>query len=174
MFVQRGEHGAAMRARGLRVTSPLGDLALPDVTVLDPAEAGAAGPVDLALVTVKSIHTESAAEAAAAMTGAANRGAVAAERRRERRPSGGRAWGRGRLLGGLCYILSLIESPGVIRHGMKTARIEFGERSGGRQRAASRRSDGLAKTPVSTRWSWTTFDAAIWTKFTMLCAHNAA
>ena len=170
VFVQRGEHGAAMRARGLRVTSPLGDLALPDVTVLDPAEAGAAGPVDLALVTVKSIHTESAAEAAAAMTGPRT-AVLSLQNGVENEDLLAARLGAGRLLGGLCYILSLIESPGVIRHGMKTARIEFGERSGGgsaRVEAFRRACENAGIDAVV----MDDVDAAIWTKFTMLCAHN--
>ena len=169
-FVQRGEHGAAMRARGLRVISPLGDLALPDPVVLAPGEAGAAGPVDLVLVTVKSIHTESAADAAAAMTGP-HTAVLSLQNGVENEDLLAARLGAGRVLGGLCYILSLIESPGVVRHAMKTARIEFGERGGG----ASPRVEAFRSACENAGVEAVVMEdieAAIWTKFTALCAHN--
>jgi 2-dehydropantoate 2-reductase len=49
-FVARGAHLAAMRADGLKVESPLGDIHLPQVNVTDdPAEIGTADIVWLAV-----------------------------------------------------------------------------------------------------------------------------
>ncbi|HEY1819838.1 MAG TPA: 2-dehydropantoate 2-reductase, partial [Trebonia sp.] len=59
-FVARGRQLEALRAHGLRVESPLGDLHIPAVEVTsDPAEIG---PVDLVLFTVKLWDTLAAAE----------------------------------------------------------------------------------------------------------------
>src|SRR6201995_3748712 len=60
-FVARGRQLEALRANGLRVQSPLGDVHLPTVEVTDqPAEIG---PVDLVLFPVKLWDTLDAAEA---------------------------------------------------------------------------------------------------------------
>src|SRR6266511_2197753 len=59
-FLARGEHLAALRERGLRVRSILGDFALPVDATDDSNEIG---PCDLVLFCVKSFDTETAAAA---------------------------------------------------------------------------------------------------------------
>ncbi len=170
LFVQRGAHGAAMRDGGLKVTSLLGDLSLPRVSVAAPEEAAAHGPVDLVLVTVKSIHTDAAAEAAAGLLGPDTM-VLSLQNGVENEDRLARRLGAERVLGGLCYILALIDAPGRIRHGMRMARIEFGERSGG----VSARTTALLEIFRGAGIDAATaddVDAAIWTKFTLLCAHN--
>src|SRR5450759_4693396 len=54
-LIARGAQLAALRADGLRVRSPLGDLELRLAAVADPSEVG---PVDLVLFCVKSFDTE--------------------------------------------------------------------------------------------------------------------
>jgi 2-dehydropantoate 2-reductase len=66
-FVARGAHLAAMRAGGLRIESPVGNLHLsPVVATDDPATIG---PVDLVLFAVKLWDTETAAAALAPLVG---------------------------------------------------------------------------------------------------------
>ena len=169
-FVQRGEHGAAMRRDGLAVASPLGDLALPHVAVVGPGEAASIGPVDLVLVAVKSIHTDAAADAAAAMLGP-DTAVLSLQNGVENEDRLAAQLGAGRVLGGLCYILALIDAPGRIRHGMRTARIEFGERDG----RATARAEAFRAACANAGIDVVLADdvaAAIWTKFTLLCAHN--
>ena len=60
-FVARGRQLEVMRARGLRVESPLGDVHLPNVEVTD--EPARIGIVDLVLFSVKLWDTLAAAEA---------------------------------------------------------------------------------------------------------------
>src|SRR5690606_9839029 len=61
-FVARGAHLAAIRAKGLKVTSPQGDVHVPNPKATDrPAEIG---PVDVVLFAPKLYDCESAAEAA--------------------------------------------------------------------------------------------------------------
>ena len=63
-FLARGAHLEAMRARGLRIASPKGDLHLPRVKAeSDPL---AIGPVDVAFFAVKLYDTDERARAAAA------------------------------------------------------------------------------------------------------------
>jgi 2-dehydropantoate 2-reductase len=66
-FVAHSRQLEALRACGLRVESPLGDMHLPDVEVTDdPAEIG---PVDLGLFSVKLWDTLEAAEASKPLLG---------------------------------------------------------------------------------------------------------
>ncbi len=170
VFVQCGAHGAAMRRDGLKIASPLGDCALPEVAVVAPGEAAAVGPVDLVLIAVKSIHTDEAAEVAAAMIGP-HTAVLSLQNGVENEDRLAARLGPECVLGGLCYILALIEAPGLVRHGMKTARIEFGERDG----QASERAESFRRACENAGIEvvlTSDVEAAIWTKFTLLCAHN--
>ena len=67
-FVARGPHLEAIRDRGLRVLSPLGDILVrPILATENPAEIG---PVDVVLFAVKLYDTETAAAAVTPMIGA--------------------------------------------------------------------------------------------------------
>ncbi len=57
-FLARGAHLDALRTRGLRITSPLGNLQLPPVNATD--DPSAIGPVDVVFFAVKLYDTESA------------------------------------------------------------------------------------------------------------------
>src|SRR3954447_18657826 len=57
-FLARGAHLAALRERGLRIDSPLGNLQLPRVNAAD--DPAAVGPVDIVFFTVKLYDTDSA------------------------------------------------------------------------------------------------------------------
>ena len=66
-FIGRGAHLASMRANGLRILSPVGDLHLSEVTAT--AEPAAIGPVDLVLFTVKLWDAKPAAAALTPLIG---------------------------------------------------------------------------------------------------------
>jgi 2-dehydropantoate 2-reductase len=128
-FVARGAHLAALRARGLRVQSPLGDIhiAQPQVTE-HPADAGSA---DLVLFGVKLWDTEAAAASIRPLFGPQSacisfqNGVVKDDLLRA-------ALGDGAVAGGVCYIASTIAEPGVIRHTGTMQRLVFGEFDGQR------------------------------------------
>ncbi len=136
VFIARGAHMAAMRAQGLSVYSPLGDLHIeaPQVTN-DPAEAG---PCDIVLFCVKLWDVAAAAEAIRPLVsgdGCAvpfQNGVSAVDTLAQR-------LGRARVMGGVAQISAGIEAPGVIRHYGDFARLVFGELDG----AASRRQEAL-------------------------------
>ena len=126
-FIARGEHLAAMRERGLQVTSPLGDMHLPDpVATDDPSDVG---PVDLVVVAVKTWQIP---EVAAAM------GPLLGERTMvlpflngvEASDELAAVVGADRVLGGLSKVFSKIESPGVIHHFTPNVFVAFGELDG--------------------------------------------
>ena len=60
-FIARGQNLQALRANGLRVTSPNGDLQIDNARFTD--DTATIGKVDLILFCVKSYDTETAAEA---------------------------------------------------------------------------------------------------------------
>src|SRR3546814_17967020 len=67
VFIARGAHLAAIRAGGLRVESPLGNMHLQQVSVTDNPRT--AGEVDLVFFGVKLWDTEAAARSVAAQLG---------------------------------------------------------------------------------------------------------
>ena len=126
-FIARGAHLAAMRERGLHVSSPLGDMHLPEPVATDnPADIG---PVDLVLVAVKTWQIP---EVGAAM------GPLIGERTLvlpflngvEASDELAAAVGAERVLGGLSKVFSKIEAPGVIHHFTPNVFVAFGELDG--------------------------------------------
>ena len=126
-FIARGAHLAAMRERGLHVSSPLGDMYLPEPVATDnPADIG---PVDLVLVAVKTWQIP---EVGAAM------GPLIGERTLvlpflngvEASDELAAAVGAERVLGGLSKVFSKIEAPGVIHHFTPNVFVAFGELDG--------------------------------------------
>ena len=127
-FIARGAHLEAMRARGLRVESPLiGDFVLPEVKVTD--DPASIGPVDLVFITVKSYALTDAARAIGPLIGKGTvvipllNGVDIAARIKD-------IVGAEHLMGGVVYVLAAIAEPGVIRH-VTADRLVFGELGGG-------------------------------------------
>ena len=126
-FIARGAHLAAMRERGLQVTSPRGDMHLPDPFATDdPADVG---PVDLVLVAVKTWQIP---EVAAAMSPLLGEHTVVLPFLNGVEASDELAAviGAERVLGGLSKVFSKIETPGVIHHFTPNVFVAFGELDG--------------------------------------------
>ncbi len=168
VFIQRGEHGAAMRASGLTVTSQLGDIALPDVHCQP--DARGVGPVDVVLVTVKSNHTDQAGLLAKDMLGP-DTAVITIQNGVENEDRLADIVGSDHVVGGLCYILSLIEAPGRIQHLTPLARIIFGELDGRRSARCEAFLEACETAQIDVELT-DDVHAAIWTKFTALCPHN--
>ncbi len=160
-FIARGAHLDAMRERGLRILSPLGDATLAPVRVeSDPARVGA---VDLVVVAVKLWSTEEAMRAAEPLLGLAS-ALLSFQNGVEAVEIASRRFGRERVLGGVAHIAAVIEAPGVIRTTGTLARLTFGELDG---RASARTETLLA---ACTRAGITAaiapdIERAIWEKF---------
>jgi 2-dehydropantoate 2-reductase len=112
-FLARGAHLEAMRARGLRITSPKGDLHLPRVSAeSDPA---AVGPVDVAFFAVKLYDTDGALAMLPPLVGP-NTIVVGFQNGVETVASLTRAVGPAHTAGGVSYVSAVIAEPGVIKH----------------------------------------------------------
>ncbi len=168
VFIQRGPHGEAMRHGGLSIASPAGDIELPAVRCQ--ADARGIGPIDVVLVTVKADGTEAAGALAKQMLGPETM-VISLQNGVENEDRLAAIVGADPVAGGTCYILSLIEAPGKIRHSIPLAKLIFGERDGitTPRAEAFRFACETAGIDVELR---SDIDTAIWTKFTALCPHN--
>jgi 2-dehydropantoate 2-reductase len=163
-FVARGRQLEALRAKGLRVESPLGDLHLPAVEVTDqPAEIG---PVDLVLFTVKLWDTLEAAESIKPLLGEGSavvsfqNGVVKDDILRD-------ALGAGHVIGGVTYIAATIAEPGVIRHSGTLQKLVFGEYDGSLSPRVRQFRDACADSGIDAETS-EKIEQAIWEKFVFL------
>ena len=123
-FVARGAHLDAMRANGLRVVSPRGDMHIHPCKATDsPAQIGI---VDVVLFCVKLWDVESAGMAIKSLIGPATaviplqNGIDAADRLIP-------ILGSDAVMGGVAQVSAAIEQPGVIRQNGTFMKIVFGE-----------------------------------------------
>jgi 2-dehydropantoate 2-reductase len=168
-FIARGAHLAAIRERGLRIESIHGNFTVhPAHATDDPASVG---PVDVVLFATKTYQLEEAARAMLPLLGPAtavvplHNGVDAAERTAA-------IVGTERVLGGICYVGSMIAAPGVIRQQSQFRRVIVGEMPW--------RGDGGAITPRvrqivealgnagATAEATEDIQAARWTKFAFI------
>ena len=126
-FVARGTHLAALRRHGLKITSPLGNLHIPQIKTAETIRE--IETADLVLVGVKLWDTESAAtslkpiaERGAAILSFQN-GVNKDDVLRKYVPADS-------VMGGVCYIAAAISEPGVIGHTGTMQRLVFGEYAG--------------------------------------------
>jgi 2-dehydropantoate 2-reductase len=126
-LVARGAQFEALRARPLRIFSPLGDAEVSVRAVGDPSEAG---PMDLIVVATKTFQLAAVATALAPMLHPATlvfgiqNGVEAADVLAA-------SVGATRVLAGTCRIVSYVEEPGVVRHVGVDPIMTFGEVGGG-------------------------------------------
>jgi 2-dehydropantoate 2-reductase len=111
-FIARGAHLAAIQKNGLTIESVHGDLHLPKPNVTD--DPASVGPVDIVLFAVKLWDTEKAAEQTRPLVGASTRvitlqnGVDSVERIAP-------ILGADRTIGGVTYVVTVIDRPGVIK-----------------------------------------------------------
>ena len=163
-FVARGRQLEALRASGLRVESPVGDVHLCDVEVTGkPAEIG---PADLVLFTVKLWDTLEAAEAITPLLGAETavvsfqNGVVKDDILRD-------ALGAEHVIGGVTYIAATIAEPGLIRHSGTLQKLVFGEYDGSLSPRVRQFRDACADSGIDAEIS-DRIEQTIWEKFVFL------
>jgi len=169
-FVARGAHLDAIRKRGLLIRSALGDVHL--------SQARAVGSVDeahdaeLVVVAVKLWDTESAAKQ---LQRKAQRGAtvVSFQNGVEKDDLLRRYVPADSIMGGVCYIASVISSPGVITHNGKMQRLVFGEYDGKMSERALRFLEACGSAGIEAEVS-TNIEKAIWEKFVLLVGLSGA
>jgi len=112
-FIARGAHLDAMRNKGLKVLSPLGDLQLDRVSATeDPASIGR---VDVVLFTVKLYDTYAACALLGPLIGP-DTIVVTLQNGVESVDLLTAAIGRSHVAGGVAHVFAVIAEPGVIRH----------------------------------------------------------
>ncbi len=132
-FVARGAHLDAMRKKGLRVLSAIGDMHIENVQCTD--DTNTIGRVDIVMIAVKLWATDEAVAAAKPMVGpdtaviSFQNGIIAVD-------SVLAVHGPENTMGGVANIAALIEEPGVIRHNGTMASLIFAELDGTRSQRA--------------------------------------
>jgi 2-dehydropantoate 2-reductase len=121
-LVARGAHLAAIRAGGIRIESPLGDLVQPIRAEADPA---AIGPADLVFLAVKLWDVEATTRQIAPLVGADSH-IVSLQNGIDAPGILRAAFGPARVLGGVAQIATTIAAPGTIRHSGKLQRMMLG------------------------------------------------
>jgi 2-dehydropantoate 2-reductase len=123
-FIARGPHLDAIQQNGLRVNSVNGDfLVFPARATDNPAEVEA---TDYVIVAVKHFHLKDAAEKIRPMVGK-NTTVIPLLNGVDAHEILAQTVGEKSVVGGLCAIVSFIESPGVIRQESKLRRVVLGE-----------------------------------------------
>lgn len=128
VLLARGAHGAALQARGLRFEGTLGDFSSNNFTVSD--RGVELGGCDVIFVAVKTFQLEESLPQLGAMV--QDRTIVVPLL------NGIGAWDRlvaelgdQRVAGGIIYVNSWVDSPGVIKQLGPSVRLVLGERGGG-------------------------------------------
>jgi 2-dehydropantoate 2-reductase len=130
-FIARGEHLAALRARGLFIESPLGDVHVPTVKATD--DPATVGPVDVVFFTVKLYDTQAALQQMAPLIGPGTM-VVPFQNGVDTIDVLTHALGRAHVAGGTAYVAAVIREPGIIRH-TAMDRLVFGPLNGPPPRA---------------------------------------
>jgi len=163
-FVARGAHLAAMRADGLRVESPLGDIHLPRVNVTDnPADIGTA---DIVWLAVK-LWDMDAAIASIRPLMAPHTGVISFQNGVQKDDILREVFGDRAVMGGVAYIATNIDRPGVIKHTGTMQRLIFGEYDGRRSPRAEALLDAAVRGGINAELS-DDIRKAIWEKFVFL------
>ena len=159
-FIARGAHLAAMRAGGLRLSSPLGDAHLQPVEAHD--DPAAIGPVDAVLIAVKTWQLDDALAAidpllgedtfvVPLLNGVEAAGQIATK------------IGEARVVGGTCKIISHLGEPGEIVHVGATPWIGIGERDGAKSDRTAALKQALKGAGIAARLA-DDIEAEVWAK----------
>lgn len=165
-FISRGDNLKQMQAHGLQISSPLGDVFLPEVHAID--EPAGAGTVDFVILGVKAWQVPEAALAIRPLLGTGTavlplqNGVEAVDHLKE-------AIDPLHVLGGVCRIIAYRTEPGVVRHVGHQPSITLGElnnESSPRVRALAAALES-ARTRVEIPED---IQSAIWQKFIFISA----
>ncbi len=161
VFIARGSHLQAIRAEGLRVETPAGEIAIrPAHATDDPAEIG---PVDVVILGVKTWQVTEAAEAMRPMIGPdtfvapLQNGVEAASQLAA-------VLGTRHVLNGLCGTISQVVAPGRIRSIGEAHFIKFSEIDKRPSERTERLRQAFERAGVKVEVP-TDIDVALWEKF---------
>jgi len=165
-FISRGEHLRALKEDGLQIKSPHGDIRISNtISTNDPKEVG---QVDYIIIAVKNYHLEDVARQLSPLIGPATT-VVPLLNGVEAHEVLAKEIGRDKVVGGLCTIISMIESPGVIRQTSQIRKIVIGELDLSPAERVERIVKAWADVGVQASQSTNIF-SEIWTKFTFIAS----
>ena len=164
-LIARGDHLAALRSKGLRVRSYLGDIEMHLPATDDPEEIG---PCDYVLFCVKSYDTREAAENCGPLIDG-DTAVVSLQNGIDNEDIIAGVLGREHVMGGVAYILATIAEPGVIEHGDTPATLFFGELDGAIRERGQRLESLFAEGKVDTRLT-ADIQSMTWSKYSFICA----
>ena len=167
-FIARGANLAAIRASGLRVTSPFGDLHAPGASATDNPET--VGPVDLVLLATKLYDVESAARAIRPML-RDDTGVVCLQNGIDSPSIIDRLHDAGRAIGSVVMVNAQLAEPGLIRHNAMNGLI-VGELDGRKSDRLSRLVELAAAGGLEARVS-TEIRLEMWRKFLLIASMGA-
>ena len=127
-FIARGKHLQAMRDNGLRIIGPE-PLHVPRVDATD--DARSIGTVDVVMLCVKLWDTEAALEQIRPLIGA-DTAIISFQNGVLKDQALQAAYGTEHVMGGVAYVATTIDWPGVIRQTGSIQRLLFGEFDGSR------------------------------------------
>lgn len=168
-FLARGEHLSAIRQHGLQVKSIHGDFLIQPAHATD--NAAQVGVVDLVIFCTKTYATDQAARQAQPLVGGGTtvvslqNGIDAAERI-------GRILGMEHIIGGVTWISSAVESPGVIRQVSQFRRVVLGELDGRMTSRVQAVHRAFQETGVTAELSENILKI-LWTKFVFISAASS-
>jgi len=170
-FIARGAHLAAMRSRGLRIRNDLReDVVLQPVRATD--DPSSLGPVDVVIVSVKLWDSAAAAVQMKPMVGRET-AVLSLQNGVTKDDVLKQAFGVRAVMGGVAYIGSHIEAPGVVRQVGTMQRIVLGEYDGHVSERAQRLHEALVRSGVSAELS-TDVRRALWEKYVFLVGLSGA
>jgi 2-dehydropantoate 2-reductase len=160
-FIARGKHLEAMRRRGLRVDSVLGDFVVAPVQASDdPAQVGA---VDMVLLGVKAMQVTTVLQALRPLVGPETT-IVPLQNGVEAAGQIAEEFGARHVVGGLAKIISFKVGAGHIRHAGADPYVAIGELDKRRSKRAERLRQVFEKSGVSADVP-SDIEAALWQKF---------
>lgn len=164
-FVARGAHLQAMQEQGLLIRSDVeGEWRVP-VHAVDELDGEA--PADIVLFCVKSYDTEAAAALLRPVVGP-HTGVLSLQNGVDNEDKLGRAFTPEQVMGGVSYVFSNIEAPGVIAH-HQLGRIVFGEMNGSVKERTRALAAACAQAAIPAELS-TNIRRTLWEKYVFLVA----
>src|SRR5512145_3084850 len=169
-FIARGANLNAVRTKGLKVESVLGDLLLPTPNVTDdPANIG---PVDIVLFAVKLWDTEEAARQALPLIGLHTR-VIPLQNGIDGPDRIASILGADHVAPGSAYIATVMSAPGVVTHTSRFARMVVGRSDGKLDAPLKAFTDAAAGAGIDITLS-ETIDRERWQKFVFLVGLSGA
>jgi 2-dehydropantoate 2-reductase len=164
-FVARGAHLQAIREHGMRIRSAVDGEWSVKANAVETLEGHV--PADIVLLCVKSYDTEQAAELIRPVVGE-HTAILSLQNGIDNEGKLARLYGNDRVLGGVAYIFSNIEEPGVIAH-HQLGRIVFGRLDGQASDRAAAFADACNRAGITAEIS-RDIRKTLWEKYVFLVA----